>query len=259
MTWAMRRRFIILGIIAAVVFVALGVLYFTLFHQAPSCTDQKQNQDEEGIDCGGSCVYFCTVSQAAPAVRFVRPLMPVPGRTDVVAYVDNPNGNAAANDLHYTVELYSPTNTIVGKQEGTVDLPPSSSVPIFIPDFYSGYEAVARAFITFDTPDQLWFRYRDARILPRVSAVQYGELDMPRVRALAENPSESPMKNVLFIVTLFDREGTAIAASRTIAPAIAPHETVELVFTWPASFPGTVSRIEVVPVIPLPIRTPTAP
>ncbi|MCA9552162.1 MAG: thrombospondin type 3 repeat-containing protein [Myxococcales bacterium] len=41
--------------------------------QPPSCTDRRQNQDEEGVDCGGSCPMpcdLCTVTQANLPVRF---------------------------------------------------------------------------------------------------------------------------------------------------------------------------------------------
>jgi hypothetical protein len=261
MTWAMRRRLIILGIIAGFIALALGIFYFTTIRTAPSCMDEKQNQDEEGIDCGGSCAYYCTESQAAASVKFVRPLTPTPGRTDVIAYIDNPNGTAAANDLHFTVELYSPTNTVVAKKEGMVDLPPASIVPVFIPDFFSGSQAVARAFITFDTPKHLWFRSAGKAVSPQVTDVRFGELDMPRVSAIATNPSAYALSNVTFIVTLFDKEDTAIGASRTVVPSIPAHGSVPLVFTWPSSFSVGVARIEVVPVVSLegPLLNPLSP
>jgi hypothetical protein len=257
MTWAARRRFTIIAIIVGFVIVTLGAFAFFTFHQAPSCRDNRQNQQEEGIDCGGPCAYVCTASEAAPSVRFVRAVSPTPGRTDMIAYVDNPNDTVAAQGLHYNVELYSSTNTVIAKGEGTVDLPPASTVPVFVPNFYTGSQEVARAFITFDTPQHLWYRYQDTRVLPQIGDVVITTGDMPRITATAVNPSATALKGTAFIVTVFDAEGNAIAASQTVAPTIAPHGAVPLVFTWPAPLSAIASRVEVVPVVPLPTAPPS--
>ncbi len=252
MTWAMRRRLIIFGIIAAVLAVALTIFYFTNYHIGPSCTDNKQNQNEEGIDCGGICTYLCTESVQTPSVRFVRPLTPVPGRTDVIAYIDNPNTNSAASALHFTIELYGEDNTVIAKKEGTVDLPPASTIPIFVPDFFSGSASVARAFVTFDTPEHLWYLYKDTRVIPVVADVRIDQSSMPRITATVRNPSVTPLSNIVFVATVFDADGNAIAASRTIAPAIAPQSAANIVFTWTMPFTAPVSRFEVIPIVALP-------
>ncbi|MDB5195014.1 MAG: hypothetical protein JWO84_198 [Parcubacteria group bacterium] len=255
MSWAMRRRLIIFGIIAVVLAATLTIFYFTNYHVGPSCFDNKQNQSEEGIDCGGTCTYLCSASEQQPSVRFVRPVSPVPGRTDVIAYIDNPNANAAAKGLSFTIELYSPTNTVIAKKQGSVDLPPASTVPIFAPDFFSGSETAARAFITFDTPQHLWYRYRETRILPQVADIQITQSGgMPRVTATALNPSTQKLSNIYFVATVFDAAGNAIAASRTVAPTIPAQGTAPLVFTWPTAFSFPVARVEVVPVLPLPAQ-----
>ncbi len=113
--------------------VALGAIGFLIFYRAPSCMDTKQNHGETGIDCGGPCQRLCTVSVAPPSVRFARPLTPVSGRTDVVAYIENKNADAQAKAAHFTIDVYGPDNLLIARKEGTVDLPPSSLVPIFVP------------------------------------------------------------------------------------------------------------------------------
>lgn len=252
MSWALRRRFIILGIIAAAVALALGFFYFTIIHVPPSCTDNKQNGTEEGVDCGGTCTYLCTASEAEPSVRFVRPVSPMSGRTDVIAYIDNPNANAAAKRLPYTIELYDSQNVVVAKKDGTVDLPPNSTVPIFVPDFYTGDHAVARAFLTFDEPSHYWYRYQETRTLPKVANVVLTTSNTPRITATAVNTGATSVGGTYFVATVFDTEGNAIAASQTIATGIPAQGSVELTFTWPSAFSGTVSRIEVVPLVRLP-------
>lgn len=252
MSWALRRQLTILSGIAIVLLLVIGVPTYLTVHEAPSCSDNKQNNGEEGIDCGGSCSYVCSDSQAAPSVRFTRALSPAPGRTDVIAYIDNPNGSVAAKDLPYTVELYSASNAIIAKKQGRIDLPPAATVPIFASDLFSGSQEVARAFVTFETPQHLWYHYTDSRVVPTVKDVSLEAGDMPRVTATALNPSAKALSNVTFIVVVFDADGNAIAASQTVAPSISPQGSTQLIFTWPAPFTGGVSRIQVLPVIPLP-------
>ena len=167
----------------------------------------------------------------------------------MIAYIDNPNPTAAAKNLHYTIELYSPTNSVIAKKEGWVDLPPAATVPVFVPDFFSGSAEVARAFLTFDAPQHLWFRTTYSPVLPRIEDSSLEESNTPRIIVRAMNPTATAMKEVSFIVTVFDGEGNAMAASKTIAPSIPAQGSARLIFTWPTPFASTVARIEVLPVV----------
>src|SRR3989344_7202851 len=95
MSWAARRRFIILLIIGAVVVAFLTTVGIATFYDAPSCTDSKQNQDETGIDCGGSCSRICTAEAQPPTVLFTKAIQNGEGRVDVIAEIENKNADAA--------------------------------------------------------------------------------------------------------------------------------------------------------------------
>jgi len=251
MTWAMKRRLIILAVIAFVIGVTSLGTAFLLVHKAPTCVDGKQNQGEEGPDCGGPCPYLCTISQAQPSVRFVRPLSPLPGRTDVIAYIDNPNPTSATKGARFTTELYDDKNVVIAKSDGVVDLSPGATVPVFIPNFFSGSQTVARAFLTFDQTSFRWFKAEPVPVTVVAKDVFVSQADPPRVTARLANLSATNLRNIGLIVTVFDENGNAIASSQTVAPEIAGQGTAEAVFTWPSAFPGTPSRIEVVPVTTL--------
>ncbi|HEY8097555.1 MAG TPA: hypothetical protein VIE65_15905 [Methylobacter sp.] len=106
MTWASRRRFIVLLIIGAVIFAFLGIFFTSIFYKAPSCSDNIQNQSEVGIDCGGPCPYLCTSQELPPTVLFTKAISNGAGRTDIVASIENINANAGAKDVPYTLALY---------------------------------------------------------------------------------------------------------------------------------------------------------
>lgn len=253
MSWATRRQTIILSIVAVVILAALLAIFVPLLYKAPSCTDQKQNGDEVGVDCGGSCAYLCSAGITKPSVKFARPFSPSSGRTDVIAYVENPNSTAAAKNVGYTLELYDMDNAVIAREGGVLDLPPQSMVPVYVPNLFSGYRDVARAFLLIDDASVRWFRYEDDRILPRYNndaSIVTG--DTPRITVSFRNPTAEVMRDILVIVTVYDGAGNAIAASRTIIPQIGAQGVAGATVTWNAPFSAEPVRVDAIPLIPLP-------
>ncbi|HRH24542.1 MAG TPA: hypothetical protein PK109_03070 [Candidatus Paceibacterota bacterium] len=253
MSWAAERRTLILAIVGVVILAIASFFAYQFFHQAPSCTDGKQNQEEEGIDCGGTCTYLCAAKLVAPSVSFARELPQNGGRTDVIAYIKNPNPSAAAKGVAYTVELYNAERAVVATKKGTVDLAPALETPVYIPNFNSGNQEVDRVFISIDNTLYRWFRFTEEPKVPTVASPQVsGTEAAPRVTAVVTNPFPTALKNIKLVATVFDGEGNAIAASQTVVPTLIPQGRADAVFTWNAPFPGIVSRIDVKPIVPLP-------
>lgn len=249
--WALRRQGLILSIIGIIVAGFMAWTYFALFYNPPSCFDRKLNQDEEGVDCGGGCAKLCAFTADAPSVTFVRAMPAGPGRTDVIAYVENPNLAAYARDARYTVELYGADNLVIAKKEGMVDLAPRLT-PIFIPNFFTGEKAVARAFFTFDELSFDWYRYQDERPTLSIEDVVVERPDtLPRITATIENQTTDTLKNIPVVITVFDAGNTAIAASQTLVPEIRGQGEAPLVFTWNVPFSAPPARQEIIPVIPV--------
>jgi hypothetical protein len=183
----------------------------------------------------------------------VRQLSPVQGRTDVIAYIDNTNANAAMKGAKFTITLYGPDNIIVAEKTAMADLPPKSTVPVFIPGFYSGLQTVARAFLTFDTSSYNWYRYEDTRpVLATSNIILSGGDATPRLTADVSNPTALSLFRVPVVATVFDAQNNAIAASATVLEEIPPMGTASAVFTWNAPFPATPAKEEVIPLVPLP-------
>ncbi len=250
--WASRRQFIIVSIVVGVIVAVVAVTLVSVFYKAPSCTDTKQNQGETGVDCGGPCSHLCTVAVAPPSVRFVRQLTPIQGRTDVIAYIDNTNTSAAMKGARFTVTLYGSDNIVLAKKTETIDLPPKSTVPVFIPNFYTGFQTAARAFLVFDETSFNWYRYTDDRpVLSSKNAV-LSQGDAPRLSANIYNPTAYTLYRVPVIATVFDSQNNAIAASATLLLTIPPMGTAPAIFTWNSPFPTSAAKEDVVPLVPLP-------
>lgn len=254
MSWAARRRFFILLIVGAIIVAVLALLSIATFYQTPSCTDGVQNQNEEGIDCGGSCSYLCAAALQPPTVLFTKALTNSAGRTDIIASVENKNGFAAARDVPYRITLYGADQVLIQTVTGTLDLPPGAVQPVYVSGVTSGKHVVTGAFLSIDASAPRWFSMTaDPRVVPSVSnAKQTGTASAPRVEAVLANSGTAVLSNVRVVVTVHGTNGSIIAASQTLVPAIPAQGRATALFTWNDAFPDTVTSIKVVPVVPLP-------
>lgn len=248
--WAKRMRLMIVGGIAAVTFLLVAGVAIAVFYKVPTCTDQKLNQDEEGIDCGGSCLRICTAQVASPVVLFARPLS-VLGRTDVVAYIQNPNKNAQAKNAPYSIELYGADAILITRVTGTVDIPAGKTVPLFVRAVTKG-SVVARAFVTLPTDTIVWNKTAGVYTSPEVKDASLSEGNAPRIAARIENTTFDPFFEVRAIGVVFDAEGNVIAASETLVPVLKAQSSFPVTFTWNEPFATPAARFEVVPVVRLP-------
>ena len=250
MSWSSHRKLVILSVIGAVLIAVIALAVVATVYEVPSCADNTQNQDETGIDCGGSCALLCSADQKDLDPVFTRQLSAPNGRTDVIAYVANPNPNAFAKDVPYRITLYGKDNIIVSSKTGKMDVPPSTIVPVFVPGFYSGFQEVARAFLSFEG-DVEWYRDDVERPKLSIADVQLDESETPRLTASISNPTAKPLYRVPVVATLFDAGGNAIAASATVVDVIPAQGSSALIFTWNAAFPAPVAKTEIIPILGL--------
>lgn len=256
MSWAARRRFIILLIVGAIAVAFLATLSIATFTKTPSCTDGVQNQGEASIDCSGPCPYLCTAQMQPPTVLFTKAISYGTERTDIIASVENKNATAAAKNVPYRITLYGSGQALIQEVTGTVDLPPATTVPVFVPGIVSGKQTVTRAFLTIAASAPQWFSMpATARNLPLISnIVQGGTIDAPRIEAVLTNSTVTLFIDVRAIVMVRNKSGDVIAASQTVVPSIPAQGQAVATFTWDNAFPETPATIEVIPIIPLPDR-----
>lgn len=241
--WGGRRRLMIIGGAVLIGLTLLAGIVIAVMYDAPSCMDGKMNQDEGGVDCGGSCAYLCRADVQAPRIEFARPLDNGSGRTDVIAYVDNRNAAAEAEDVPYVVEVFDESGTLLGRREGMLDLPARAIVPLYLPGVAAGIGASTRAFVSFG--DIKWRTPQEEVHMVHAGTVQLVPGVRPRVTVVLENASAEPAYNRTVVATAFDAEGEAIAASQTVVREVAAYGTATAVFTWPSAFSREVVRIEV--------------
>lgn len=238
--------------IAAVVIMIVFATVFAFVYETPTCSDGKMNGEETGVDCGGSCLYICNVDVEEPLVRFVRPISPQPGRYDIIAYVDNRNSVEAVKGARFTIELYGADRSLLATKTGSVDLPPSATVPVYVPEAYRGDAEVAQAFLSFEEESLRWYELKKKYIVPTVTNIETLNAETPRIRATLANPIAYALYDIRPVATVFDGEGNAIAASQTILPQLGSQAEAYALFVWGRPFAEPPARIEVLPVLPVP-------
>jgi hypothetical protein len=248
MDWGNKRKRLIEIVSSGVAILLIGVLMFVFFYKGPTCVDGKQNGTETGIDCGGNCPYLCSNTETSLSVSFVRAVSPQPNRTDIISYISNPNANASVQQAAYTVSLYNRAGKQVSQKDGTLNLPPGSTVPLYIPNSYEGSQYVSSAFLTFASSSIKWLRNSSQPILPTPSNIVIEDGQYPKITATLTNPTAYAIQNETVIATVFDAKKNAIAASQTVVN-LPPQGSAPLVFTWNEPFPGNAVRVEILPAL----------
>ena len=247
MDWAKRRKILIETVLTLIGVAIIASVIIATVYKAPSCTDNIQDGNETGVDCGGPCPYLCSVNEIAPQVTFVRAVSPIAGRTDVIAYIDNVNNNAQIQNAEYNVDLYDQFNRLVASNTGTVALPPATTVPVFIPDFYMGPDTVTTAFLSFSTSTLQWEHDSARPVVPKQSQLQILDGPSPKITATLTNPTAYPIYNQTVVATVFNSKNNAIAASQTVVPILSAQGSAPIVFTWNQEFTSKPVRVEILP------------
>ena len=247
MSWSGRRRALYFFSVFGVIAVVAGIIGYTVFYDAPTCTDGKQNGIEQGIDCGGDCPIVCSFSAADPIVHWSRLVEVIPSVYTVVALVENPNGGVAAHDIPYTFKLRGVDNLLVEEEKGRFYLPPKAVVPIFVTGIKTGSRVPTRVEFAYGTP--VWQNERPHPLDISIDNIDIEREDSsPRLTARLTNHSLDAIPNLPLVAVVYDAEQNVLHASRTVMKDIAGSGELDLVFTWPQAFTTSVGTIDIIPV-----------
>lgn len=241
MRWALQRQ-LLFALGALVILGAIGTgVYFTYFYTPSSCFDGVLNQDEEGIDCGGSCALLCQSPNIS--VMWARSIKVAPGVYHSVAMVRNPN-TGASGTVSYEVSLFDEDNILITRRGGALSIGPGEIAPLFEANIVTGERIPARTFVdvlpgAFETTER------------EVSPVRVLNFDLDeealRLTATIQNQGTARVADVRVIALLYNADDTLISASQTLSGTLDIGERKEVVFTWQEAFSEGVARTDIVP------------
>ncbi len=252
MSWAARRRILILFILALMGAVVASFYLYPYFFRTPTCFDGKKNGDEQGIDCGGTCQKICPRAEMDNVlVKYARFMPTRPGQYDLFAYVENQNPHAASKSLSYRFRLYDSKGVVIADRTGTTPVYANTVVPVFEPNLNTGNDKPARASFDFEEENPVWLFVESGEANTRISVLppQYSSVTgVPKVTAMVENNTLYRIMKPSFVIVLYNENGTAYASSRTVLDKLSPGERANIFFSWPVNLPEP-ARMEILPVI----------
>jgi len=250
MTWALKRQ--IFYLIIVILIFGTGA-YFVIkphLNKAPTCTDGKENGDELGVDCGGSCVKACVSQVDNVSLLWARAFRIVPGRYNAVAYLTNHNKNTAVSKIKYRFRFADKNNIYIGKREGYTFIPPTGNFAIFESAVDMGNSVPV--YVTFEfTERPEWVQVPEDKIeqlkILTSKITLKDETTEPRLQATVKNNSLFTVPEVNVVAILYDASHNVVSTSRTYLEVLKPEGSAEIHFTWPEPFSRKVVEQEIIP------------
>src|SRR3989344_4669364 len=250
MTWALHRQIFYIGIILLVLFSFGFFVIFPYFNRSPTCTDLKQNGNESGVDCGGSCLKACVREVDEISILWSRSFRVVPGRYNALAYLENKNKNVAVNKVRYRFRFADKDNIYIGKKEGETYIPPGGKFAIFEPAINVGNSIPVYTTFEFSEVPR-WSQVPQEKIRELKVAVSdinlQNEQATPILLATIKNNSLFRIPAVNVIAILYGSDGNALSASRTYLEELRSEEEKIVTFTWPEPFSEEAMVKEIIP------------
>ncbi|MBI5079227.1 peptidoglycan-binding protein [Candidatus Wolfebacteria bacterium] len=224
----------IIGYLTAIFLILLAV-YLIWFKPAPTCKDNRQNQEETGVDCGGPCKP-CEIKALSPVeVSFVKHF-PAGEKTILLAEIKNPNPDYGADGFSFYFDIYADTGEKIKRINGKSFIY-AGEIKYIFETIDIDYAKIGKTELTI--ADSEWkstekfpkpqIQVRDAKTEkdPKNSRVF--------ISGTIKNNNAFSLKNVKILSVLSNPENIQISASKTELENIGSFEEKRFKITLPAN------------------------
>lgn len=238
MEWSQKRKILYALAFAGVIILLAAYPVYKTINPTPTCSDQRQNGDEIGVDCGGSCALFCSSQVKDLRVVWTKAFQVVPGRYDLGAYVENPNLDAGIRIAGYTLRMFDRDGAVLAEGRGSTEVPPASTFLLFVGNV-SATSTPDRVEVEF-FPEDLK-RWTKAQAVPSVLMTKNQSLKntdtKPRFDATLLNTDLVNDAGYASLgAVIYDAARHPVAISRTYVEGVPKGGTQDIFFTWPTRF-----------------------
>jgi hypothetical protein len=243
-----KQKFI--AVVYFIIVVILGVGVYYVFVKPPeTCFDNKQNQDEAGVDCGGVCQAVCEekVVGADLELKEATFVQGGNGEYDVLVKIHNPNDAIGATSFAYTVDLKNASGETLVSRSGTNYILPQENKYIFELNFIS---STPPAKVSLQINEIKWARFSGYQEKPSINIYQkrYNEISsasgFSEAFGLVVNNSPYDFRSIIVKVILRDADNKPLAFNTTEMRTVKSKEERDFRLVWPKAFPGEVKNVE---------------
>ena len=236
-------------VIYLLAFFVIGAGLYLAFKPKPTCFDGQQNQNEEGVDCGGICAMACieTIVGNDPLVREITFIPADRGRYDIVARIFNPNNDIGASSFRYALLLSDASGRELSRTTGTSFILPQETKMLLAfnlePD-----QIPAKAVV--ELSDVQWTRLRDYRAKPELNIYSKRYVERPdqsvfgAMTGILVNESLYDFRKIRIKVVLRDAAGTPLAANQSEMQTVTVGREQDVRIVFPQPFSGAVAQVD---------------
>ncbi len=224
-------------------------VYYAFLKTPETCVDNTQNQDEQGVDCGGVCANACFVAMVGKDLQSQGTSFVLGGENqyDVVAVLKNPNDDIGASAFFYTFELKDRGGQVLVSRTGKSTILPRAEKKLMELNLETTGIPTSAVLTVHDVT---WERSTDYKEQPRVNIYQkrYEQLSagfgFGKAYGRLSNESPYDFRSISIYVSLYDSAGKLLALNKTRQDTIKAGESRDFELVWPTPFPGVVDRVE---------------
>lgn len=246
-SWSQKRKSIFFLIFVIFLFGFIVFPAYLIFYKAPTCLDGKQNGEEKGIDCGGSCVNLCRSQYLDPNIIWSRAIKVKPEIYNALAYIENPNIDAGTDSISYVFKIKDKDGVLIHERKGETFIPPNKFFAVFESGISTGEKIPAKATFEF-TKEAVWNRQENKESginILRKSVSE--EKHSPRLDVTLKNMTLNPMYEIEIVAIIYGEDDNVLAFSRTFIDKLNGEQSQDITFTWPEPFGSNAIKIEIIP------------
>ncbi len=235
--WAKKRKLFYVFLLVGIFLIFSTYLFFKLFYATPTCFDGKQNQEEVGIDCGGSCQNLCKAQVSNLIVKWVEVFNVSEGVYSVAANVENPNRIAGADNLSYKFEIYDSSGFVIEEISGSTFVKPRERFVVFEPSvrIKNGSIPTSATILFEESPVWKVSKRQNTSIVIKNKKL-INTKTRPRLTSVLLNNSIDDIFDVDVTTVVYNSENEPIAVSSTFVDVVEKNSQKDIFFTWPSSF-----------------------
>lgn len=219
---------------AIFVLIILGLVFwiYKSFYSKPSCFDNKQNQGELGIDCGGPCSQICLPSNLRNIEIDLTKFTILNDKIILFAKIKNPNSGFAVNNFDYQFNIFDQNKNIIKTINGNSFI--YSEQIKYLVEFLNYKEAPNINSVDLKILNYSWtkgdnFRRPILNILDKNLVEKNNNL---YIVGKIINNDFAVFNNINIIVNFYDK-GIWIGSSKTVIDNISPKEIKEFNVIFP--------------------------
>ena len=246
-----KKQIFIGSIVILVVLTMAFAIDFFYFREAPTCADNKKNQGEEGIDCGGPCRACDEINLKNVQVLWVKALPTTGNNYDLAARIKNLNQNHGSPALSYEFKIYDLNNNLIGSRTGTGFIMPREEKYLIELRVSASAQAAKVALLITETSWQKTTKYEDIRL--SIFEKKYQLIDSENIYSEAsgiiKNSSYFDLKNTRINVALKDEKGELVAVNLVELVDLVAGQERYFSAPWFFRFVGSVFSIDIEPTV----------